>query len=250
VIIAEAGNGTASSFAYEIARGPNTIDGVGNNGATYTVNGDFDIGIATLAGLNGGQGGWAVLLGADPLQNNQLALAVDEEIVAGDMRRTHVTEIVDYWVLRELPAPELEASKTVDVFDPLGEGLFALPGNDVLYTITLANNGDGLVDADSLFFVDRLPPELVFFNGDADGPGPGTGAVVFTDSGSGLSFNPTSDLAFAIAGTVPTSFADCMHPAAAGFDADIRFVCFNPQGQMQAGTPSPTITLTFRARLQ
>jgi len=249
VIIVDAGSGTVGVFDYEIGRGPNTIDGVRQNGATYTVGGDFDIGVATQVAENGGQGGWAVLFGADPLPNNQLRLAIDEEIVAGDTLRGHIEEIVDYWLFRELPAPDLEASKTVEVFDPLGEGLFALPGNDVLYTITLTNNGSGVVDDGSLFFIDALPPEVVFFNGDADGPGPGVGAVIFEDAGSGLTFDPGANVAFAT--TAPSSFADCLHPAAAGFDPDIRFVCFNPQGTMAAGVPTPSsFTLTFRARLQ
>lgn len=248
VILVEQGSGTVGVFDYVVARGPNSIDGVGNNGNIYTVSGDFDIGIASQAGENGGQGGWAVLLGNDPLPNNQLRLAIEEEVVAGDVSRTHIAEIVDYWLFRELPAPELTATKSVEVFDPLGEGLFAVPGNDVLYTITLTNNGAGLVDSGSLFFVDALPPEVVFFNGDADGPGPGTGAVVFNDIGAGLTFDLNDDLAFAT--VPPSSFADCMHSPAAGFDPAIRFICFNPQGQMQAGSPAPSATLTFRARLQ
>lgn len=250
VIVVDEGVGTTGTVVYEIARGPNTIDGVRTNGATYTVGGDFDIGVATQAGENGGQGGWAVLLGSDPLQNNRLDLAIDEEIAVGDMSRGHIVEVVDYWVFQVLPAPELAASKSVEVFDPLGEGLFAVPGNDVLYEITLTNNGAGPVDNNSLFFVDRLPPELVFFNGDADGPGPGTGAVIFNGAGSGLSFNPASDLAFATGGLVPSTLADCTYTPVAGFDPLIRFVCFNPQGEMQAGPPAPSVTLTFRARLQ
>ena len=249
VIIVDEGSGTVGVFDYVIARGPNTIDGVGNNGATYTVSGDFEIGVATQAAENGGQGGWAVLLGADPLPNNQLRLAIDEEIVAGDMSRGHIAEIVDYWLFSFAPAPDLEASKTVEVFDPLAEGLFAVPGNDVLYTISLTNTGPGTVDDGSLFFVDALPPEVVFFNGDADGSGPGTASVIFNDSGSGLAFNPSSDVAYAT--TEPASFADCSHPPAAGFDPAIRFVCFNPQGEMAAGDSAlSSFTLTFRARLQ
>lgn len=248
VIIADEGTGTAGLFDYVIARGPNAIDGVGNNGAAYTVSGDFEIGVATLAGENGGQGGWAVLLGNDPLPNNQLLLAIEEEIVAGDSSRGHIAEIVDYWLFSFLPAPTLAASKAVEVFDPINEGLFAVPGNDVLYTITLTNNGAGAVDSDSIFFVDALPSEVVFFNGDADGPGPETSSVIFGNSGSGLTFDPNADVAFAT--VAPTSFADCTHSPAVGFDSAIRFVCFNPQGQMLAGTPSPMFTLTFRARLQ
>lgn len=249
VIIVDQGSGASGLIAYEIARGPNSIDGVGNGGGnTYAVGGDFDIGIATQAGENGGQGGWAVLVGADPLPNNQFNLAIEEEDAAGDITRRHTNEVVDYWIFRNLPAPELAASKTVVVFDPQDEGLFAVPGNDVLYTITLANNGAGLVDEGTLFFVDALPPEMVFFNGDADGPGPGIGAVIFEDQGSGLTFNPATDVAFAV--TLPATFDDCTHLPTPGFDAAIRFVCFRPQGGMLAGAGPPTFSLTFRARLQ
>ena len=249
VIIVDEGSGRVGVFDYVIARGPNSIDGVGNNGAAYAVSGDFEIGVATQAAENGGQGGWAVLLGADPLPNNQILLGIDEEIVAGDASRSHIDEIVDYWLFSFAPVPDLDATKVVEVFDPDGDGLFAVPGNDVLYTITLTNTGDGEVDDGSLFFVDALPPEVVFFNGDADGPGPETSAVIFDDLGSGLTFNPASDVAYAT--TQPASFADCTHTPASGFDPAIRFVCFNPQGEMAAGdTALSSFTLTFRARLQ
>lgn len=249
IIVVDEGTGTAGIFEYLIARGPDTIDGVANGGGnSYTVSGDFDIGVATQAGEDGGDGGWAVLYGADPLPNNQINLAIEEETAAGDASRTHTTEFVDYWVFRLLPAPELAASKTVEVFDPLNEGLFAVPGNDVLYTITLTNNGAGAVDEDTLFFVDALPPEVIFFNGDADGPGPGFDAVVFEDFGSGITFDAATDLAFAT--SQPSSLTDCTHSAAAGFDPAVRFICFSPQGQMTSGTPAPSFTLTFRARLE
>ena len=247
IIIVDEGTGTSGVFEYMIERGADLIDGVDDNGESYTVNGDFDIGIATMAGEDGGDGGWAVLFGNDPLPNNRIELAIDEENAADDERR-HTLEIVDYWVFRLLPAPELEATKTVEVFDPGNEGLFALPGNDVLYTIELANNGGGVVDDGTIFFVDALPPEVTFFNGDADGPGPGTGAAVFNDAGSGLTFNPSTDLAFAT--TQPTSFADCTYNPAPGYDPAVRFVCFTPQGQMASGPPSPSFTLTFRVRLE
>ena len=249
VIIVDEGSGTVGVFDYVIARGPNTIDGVGNNGAAYAVSGDFEIGVATQAAENGGQGGWAVLLGADPLPNNQLLLGIDEEVVAGDASRSHITEIVDYWLFSFAPAPNLEVSKVVEVFDPDNDGLFALPGNDVLYTVTLTNTGNGVVDDGSLFVVDALPPEVVFFNGDADGPGPGMSAVIFDDFGSGLTFNPSSDVAYAI--FPPSSFTDCTHTPAPGFDPATRYVCFNPKGEMAPGDSAlSSFTLTFRARLQ
>jgi uncharacterized repeat protein (TIGR01451 family) len=359
VIVVDEGTGTANGITYLIDRGPNTIDGVANNGAAYTISGDFEIGVATQAAENGGQGGWAVLLGADPLPNGQLRLAIEEEIVAGDTTRTHTREIVDYWVFRNDAAPtltldktattsmfavagetidyeylventgntqidnliinddliasvscpttslaptetvictasytvtpadvqagavtnnaaasglpfngtltpptdtvtvtlmsgtaDLLVEKTVAVFDPLADGLFAVPGNDVLYTITVTNQGTGPVDDGTIFLVDALPPEVIFFNGDADGPGPSLDRIIFADFGTGITFDPLADVLFATGTTPPLSETDCNHTPVPGFDAAVSFLCFVPQGEMQAGIPDPQFTLTFRARLR
>jgi len=54
----------------------------------------------------------------------------------------------------------LNASKAVTVYDPQDEGLYAIPGNDVIYTLTVENPGDGDVDDGSLFLVDNMPSEV------------------------------------------------------------------------------------------
>ncbi|MEL7451988.1 MAG: hypothetical protein AAGJ50_01255 [Pseudomonadota bacterium] len=359
VLIVESGTGTVNNVVYEVDRGPTAIDGVGNaGGGVYTVGGDFEVGVATLAGENGGQGGWAVLIGADPLPANQLFLAVEEEVFAGDMSRGHVNETVDYWIFRDDNAPALSLTKTpsattfaeagdvidydylventgnadisalvvnddliasvscpvtvlsvgatttctasytitavdvaagmvtnnaaadgvptggsltpatatatvtivagsaaldvvktVEVFDPASEDLLAVPGNDVLYTITVTNSGTGAVDPDTIFIVDELPAEVVFFNGDVDGPGPETGRVAFSQTGTGLTFDPVTDVAFATGNVRPTDISACTHPASSGFDPAIRFVCLTPRGTLNAAAPDPEFALTFRARL-
>ncbi|MEO1587745.1 MAG: hypothetical protein AAFS00_10695, partial [Bacteroidota bacterium] len=38
--------------------------------------------------------------------------------------------------------------------------VYAIPGNDVVYTINIQNTGNGPVDNDSLFLVDQLPEEV------------------------------------------------------------------------------------------
>jgi|GEM_PF-1687879 len=147
---------------------------------------------------------------------------------------------------------ELSGVKTVEVFDPLGEGLFALPGNDVTYTITVTNIGAGNADDDSLFLIDELPDEVVFFNGDADGPGPGTEAVNFEDVvPTGLDpFVFADSVRFAGAGPAPASFADCTLLPDPGYDPDIRYVCFNPKGVLASGDPDPEFNLSFRVRIR
>lgn len=150
------------------------------------------------------------------------------------------------------PMAELEGSKTVEVFDPLGEGLFALPGNDVTYTITISNIGDGEADDGSLFLIDELPPEVVFFNGDADGPGAGLDPVNFAELvPTGLDpFVFADDVAFSDAVTPPADFASCNYTPSGGYDPAVRFVCFNPKGMLQAGDPDPSFALSFRVRIR
>ena len=142
---------------------------------------------------------------------------------------------------------ELAGRKDVAVFDPLGEGIFALPGNDVVYTLSIENIGPGEVDAGSLFLVDRLPSEVVFFNGDVDGPGPETDAVAFQDGGSGLLFNFANDVGFSDGATAPTDLADCTYTPIAGYDPSVTFVCVQPTGSMQGNS---NWDVSFRARIQ
>jgi len=67
--------------------------------------------------------------------------------------------------------PDLQSSKSGDVWDPNAEGLYATPGNEVVYNIAIANNGFGATDDDTMFLVDSrmaracrliLRPILVF----------------------------------------------------------------------------------------
>ena len=67
---------------------------------------------------------------------------------------------------------ELAANKTVAVWDPNGEGLHALPGNQVIYSVAIQNIGTGAIDSGSIFLVDNLPAEVEFWNGDIDEGGP------------------------------------------------------------------------------
>lgn len=144
----------------------------------------------------------------------------------------------------------IAAAKSVSMAGAVGNERFAIPGNDVLYTITAANIGSGPADADSILIVDTLPAEVEFFNGDMDGPGPAVGAALFTESGAGLTFSPATDLRFSDSATRPTSFAACAYAASAGYDPAIRHLCFNPKGAMPAGDPDPSFSVQFRARIK
>jgi len=137
------------------------------------------------------------------------------------------------------------------LWDPLNEGLYAIPGNDVIYTLSGANTGTGPTDADSLFLVDTMPPDIEFFNGDIDDGGPENNPVSFIQSsGAGLIFNYANDVGFWNGSTKPADFAGCSYIPTSGYNPNVTYICFNPKGELTANDPNPTFEFKFRARIE
>lgn len=250
-IITEPGAGTVNDVNYAFARGSDTVRGAGNGPPySYSVSGDFDTGIATLAAEDGGQGGWAVLYGSDPLPNNQINLAVDEETVAGDSSRSHTTEQVYYGIFDNNQTADLSVSKTTDLYSGTAVP-FAVPGSDVIYTLLVESTGSAPIDEDTIFMVDTLGDQTTFYNGDIDEGGPETSAIAFQALSSGLTFDDSTDLAFSDLASRPTLFSDCTYTPAAGYDPAVRHICLNPKGALRAGTlePNTDFSWSFRARV-
>lgn len=156
------------------------------------------------------------------------------------------------WKPSALPedcASVVTANKTVEMFTPTNEDRFAVPGNDVIYTITATHEGGASLDDGSVVLFDALPPEVTFFNGDIDDGGPETGAVQFIDNSSGLTFDIATDLGFSNLATLPTSMADCVYSPLLGYDPAVRFVCFNPSGSFGSAASNSSFSLSFRARI-
>lgn len=144
----------------------------------------------------------------------------------------------------------IEVNKTSAVFDPTNAKLKAIPGNDVIYTINVTNSGDTFADSGSLFLFDKLPSDVHFYNGDIDGAGPATGNIIFTENGSGLSFNPATDLAFSNASAPPTDIAQCTYSPVIGYDPAVRYICLRPTGSFNNGDPDPSFDVKFRASIR
>lgn len=148
------------------------------------------------------------------------------------------------------PMPELNASKTVSIYDPGAVGLYALPGNDVIYTITVTNTGPGTVDADTMFLADKIPTDTIFYNDDIDDAGPETDPVSFQETGSGLTFNYATDIAYSDLAAAPADFTSCTYSPAGGYDPNIQYICINPKGTFAAGAPPPEFSVSFRVQIK
>ena len=240
-IVIEAGTGTVNDITFTAAVGPDTGAGVGNNPPyNYTVMGDFDVGILTQQGEDGGQGGWAILYGTDPLPSGQIQWAIEEETVAGDTSRTHTTENVGYWIFDNNQTPTMSADKDVEMFSGNASD-YAVPGSDVVYSITVENTGSGAVDANTIELIDAMPPELSYL----------VGSATFIDNNSGLTFDPAFDIAFSKAATTPANFAACLDSPTGTYDPDITFICLAPKGTMSEGTITPSsFTIEFQAAVK
>jgi len=141
---------------------------------------------------------------------------------------------------------ELIVTMSSEVFDPPADNPFATPGNDILLTTTVVNTGTGSSDTDSIFALVTINPANSFFNAVT----PSLGGIVGFSSGSpSLSFDAANDLAFSNDGAQPTSLAQCNYTPVAGYDPEVRHVCFNPKGSLPAGLPDGTFTVQLRARI-
>ena len=132
----------------------------------------------------------------------------------------------------------------------LVDGEYSIPGNDVIYTFSVVNEGGGPVTEDSIVLIDTMPPEIEFFNGDHDGPGPSTDIIGFEETGTTLTFDPATDTLYSNAATKPANMSECTYTPTTGYDGNVTFVCFNPKGEMQAGDPYPSFNIHFRARIK
>ena len=157
------------------------------------------------------------------------------------------------WKLSDAPAGctvNVLAQKNVTVLDLPGYNGYALPGNDVIYTIRSTHESGPDLDAETVFIVDAIPSDVIFYNGDIDDGGPELNPVKFIDNGSGLTFDYATDVGFSNAATKPTDMAQCNYTPISGYDSAVTHICLKPSGSFNSGTPAPSFELSFRARIK
>ncbi|MFN3191754.1 MAG: Ig-like domain-containing protein [Aureliella sp.] len=176
-VIEATSGGTIDGLNFTAGVGSDAIRGVGNG--TYQYSGVNPSGATTAvlsgAGMDGNDGGWAVLRGTDPLASNSIQMSIDEDQI-GDSERNHTTEQVAYFVIGEsaegeasqLAAPEIRIHDPMDVngdgftspIDALAvvNALNAEPGTGWEEgDMALDTNGNGYLSAlDALLVVNHL----------------------------------------------------------------------------------------------
>ncbi len=138
----------------------------------------------------------------------------------------------------------LSVSKSVEVYDPGGDGLYAIPGKDVIYTIEVINLGDE-INLDTIEIIDPIPPELTLYRGAFDGTT--TEPVKFIDGAtpSGLNCCTSVHLSYSTDGVVYT-----YQPPADIYDATITHLKVTPSGIMSTSPAGPSFELKFRAQIK
>jgi hypothetical protein len=98
-IVVEAGRGFMAGTQFEAGLGSDTITGVDNRLRSYELTSGFlPVGAAlSSAGIDGGNGGWPVLIGDDPLTLERITAAIDEDQTL-DQERSHTHEQLSYIV--------------------------------------------------------------------------------------------------------------------------------------------------------
>jgi hypothetical protein len=101
-IVFEAGHGMIGGVEFEASVGARTVQGV-TDSPPYTYSFDTAFGLAPqvalsgMAGMNGGDGGWAYVHGSTLATTKSLYLSIDEDMI-GDPERSHTSEHVGYVV--------------------------------------------------------------------------------------------------------------------------------------------------------
>ncbi len=135
-MVFEAGSGQIGSVGLRAALGSDVVAGVGTAPPySYTIGGNSNVVVLSSSGMDGGDGGWPVLYGSDPLNGGAIDLAIDEDQIR-DSERAHTTEQVAYLALETA----LDQPLTVSPVDPAPE----VVGTAVNFDVS-ASGGTGLL---------------------------------------------------------------------------------------------------------
>ncbi|WP_131906359.1 DUF11 domain-containing protein [Cocleimonas flava] len=247
--IAEQAEYTLANAHVKIALGADTVRGAVTPTPAppynYTLPRSYSYATATLSAMDGGDGGWAVLYGSNPISTS-ISLAIDEDTVR-NTERNHTTEQVAYWVMEPIQHPELSLKKTIaTIYDPINltSNPKSIPGAVLEYTLLGENSGDGPADNNSIVLTDLVPAntklcvadiancKAPYFTNGAQNSGLSLASTTYSnDNGATYTFTATPDAEGA--NTLVTNFKTAMSGS------------FLPQ----TGATAPSFTVKFRVIL-
>ena len=168
----------------------------------------------------------------------------------GDPVSTNDSASVDVTILAVPNIVVIKSAQTIT--DPVNGSVNpkSIPGAEVLYSITLTNQGLGVADLDSIIITDTIPANAEIFVGDLSAGSP----VAFIDgavpSALSLSFislvSAADDIEFSSDGSyIPVPDID-------GYDSGVTFLRLLTKGTFAAsdGTNHPSFTIRFKVRIQ
>ena len=165
--------------------------------------------------------------------------------------------IWDFWhvddvCFNQTIIPNLLVSKVAQTLsDPVNatSNPKAIPGGVVQYALGVANQGLGVVDANSLVITDPLPPNMALYVDTSSGD-----PIVFVDGPvpSGLSFNYATDVTFSSQAGGGPPYTYLPTPDVDGFGPAVTGVRINPTGIMNptVGSNTPSFNVNLRVRIQ
>lgn len=116
LIIIEAGSGSFDGISYQAGVGSDIVRGTQNSTSGYNyshgVSGATGA-ILSAAGIDGGDGGWPVLLGGSAVSGSAVTMAFDEDQVSNS-ERSHTTEQVAYMVFADGGTPPVQYTLTTN----------------------------------------------------------------------------------------------------------------------------------------
>jgi uncharacterized repeat protein (TIGR01451 family) len=131
----------------------------------------------------------------------------------------------------------------------------SIPGAEALYTISVANTGQGRVDSNTVAVADAIPANTSLYVGNLGGAG--SGPVTYAESGSNLAYTYASlgssidDLEFSSNGGATWTYVPVAD--ASGYDAAVTNLRVRPKGRMAGWSGAgayPSFTLTFKVKLK
>ncbi len=158
--------------------------------------------------------------------------------------------------------PVITVVKSIQVIsDPVNGGVNpkAIPGAELVYTITVTNSGLGQTDPDSLFVTEPVPANMDLFVGDIGAVGSGPVAFIDGTNASGFSYtfiglgDFTDDVDFSSDGGATNNHVPV--PDVNGYDISVpltNYLQVNPKGSFNPsdGVNHPSFMVRFRGRMR